>query len=80
LLERSLILLHFLGGVDLSGFGGFARSGGSRFALGHDREQGLEENGTKKEIKNEKDQDCRHSLKEQFAKLVNNLLHLACVA
>ena len=40
----------------------------------------LEEKGAEEQIKNEQDQDCRHSLKEQFAKLVNNCLHLACVA
>ena len=78
--QSFLVLLDFFRGGGLRGFRGFARAGGSRFALGHHFQQRLEKQHPQNDVKNEKDQDCRHSLKEQFAKLVNNLLHLACVA
>jgi len=68
------------GSSRLRGFGGFASADGSRFALRHHLEQGLEENGSKDAVENKEYQDCRHSLKEQFPKLVNNLLHLSCFA
>jgi hypothetical protein len=73
-------LPDFFRGGGLRGFGGFASPVGSRLALGHHLQQRLEEKGPQNRGKNEQNQDCRHSLKEQFAKLVNNLLHLACVA
>jgi hypothetical protein len=75
-----LVLLDFLSSRGLRGFGGFASAGGSRLAFGHYLKQRLEEKRPQNAIKNEQDQDCRHSLKEQFPKLVNDVLHLACVA
>jgi hypothetical protein len=80
LLQSFLVLFDFFRGGGLRGFRGFACSGGSRFTLGHYPKQRLEEECPQNAVKNEQDQDCRHSLKEQFAKLVNNLLHLACFA
>jgi hypothetical protein len=80
LLERFLILLQFFGSVSPGGFGGFARTGSSRFTLGHDLKQRLEENRPENSVKKQNDKGCGHSLKEQSAKLVADFLHLNCVA
>ncbi len=80
LFQGFLVLLDFFGSGGLRGFGGFASAGGSRLAFGHYLKQRLEEKRSQNAVKGEQDQDCRHSLKEQFPKLVNDLLHLACVA
>ena len=80
LLQSFLVLLDFFRSGGLRGFGGFASAGGSRLAFGHYLKQRLEEKRSQNAVKSEQDQDCRHSLKEQFPKLVNDLLHLACVA
>jgi hypothetical protein len=80
LFQSFLVLLDFLSSRGLRGFGGFASAGGSRLAFGHYFEQRLEEKHPQNAVKSEQDQDCRHSLKEQFPKLVNDLLHLAGVA
>jgi hypothetical protein len=80
LFQSFLVLLDFFRSGSLRRFGGFAGAGGSRLAFGHYFEQRLEEKPPQNTVKSEQDQDCRHSLKEQFPKLVNDLLHLACVA
>jgi len=70
-----LVLLSLLQCPRLSHFGGLLRPHGASIALGHRREQGLKENPSQDEVKKEDDQDCRHSLKEEFSQLVNNFLH-----
>ena len=80
LLQRVLILLHFICSGRLRRFRSLARADGSRLALVHYFHQRNEKQCPHDAVKNQNDQDCRHSLKEEFAKLVNNLLHLTCVA
>ncbi|HZV87343.1 MAG TPA: hypothetical protein VFF95_07350 [Candidatus Binatus sp.] len=75
LLQGVLVLLDLLNGGSLSHLGGFLRAHGARIALGHHRKQRLKENRPQDEVKKQDDQDCRHSLKEEFSQLANNFVH-----
>jgi hypothetical protein len=75
-----LVLLNLFCCRSLSGLGGSLRADGARLALGHNLQERLEEKGAKNQVKSEDSQDCGHSLEEEFAQLVNNFLHLSCVA
>jgi len=57
-------------------FRGALRPQRLRITLRHHPQQRSEENYPQDPKKYEYDQDCRHSLKEEFSQLVNNFLHL----
>jgi hypothetical protein len=67
LLQGVLVLLDLLDSGSLSRFRGLLRAHGPGIALRHDRKQRLKENHPQDEVKKEDDQDCRHSLKEEFS-------------
>ncbi len=78
--QRVLILFNLLSGRGLCGLRRFLCPRGPRFPLRHDLQERLEKNRAENQVKGENDQDCGHSLKEQFSQLANNFLHLECVA
>src|SRR6266850_3386911 len=80
LFQRVLILLELFRCSRLCVSSGLACTHRACVALRHHRQQRLEKQRPQHHVKSQNNQDCRHSLKEQFPKLVNNLLHLSCVA
>jgi hypothetical protein len=62
-----LVLLNLLDSGSPSRFRSLLRAHGPSVAFGHDRKQRLKENRPQDEVKKEDDQDCRHSLKEEFS-------------
>jgi len=74
-LQGVLVLLILLSGGSLGQLSSFLRTYCAGLALGHNFKQRLKEKRPQNEVKKKDDQDCRHSLKEEFYQLVNHFLH-----